>query len=225
MSYTDEEYKELGRQITEPQMADIQYHKDELPLVSTIARVIYAEMNSDPVGQACVAQELHNRMRNWLFGNKAGISYLEEEYQNWYGILFEPDQYSPIFFPHLNETGPLYPADGWDNKTPSQKAGWINAVDLATVLVSNETLFVGEPFQDITGPVNMHDQMRHRYFGSEITEIEASILELGQVLAPDNRLHSCALDWKACDRLLRVDRVVFAQTRCDKLRQLFWGDV
>lgn len=36
----------------------------------------------------------------------------------------------------------------------------------------------------------MHDK-RHRYFGSEITEIEASILELGQVLAPDNRLHSC----------------------------------
>lgn len=191
MSYTDKEYEQLGGNIDPEIWKNLETHKAEIPLVGTLARLIYAEMNSDPVGQACVAQELHNRMRNWLFGNKAGISYLEEEYQNWYGILFEPDQYSPIFFPHPDETGPLYPADGWDNKTPSQKAGWINAVDLATVLVSNETLFVGEPFQNITGPVNMHDQMRHRYFGSEITEVEASIRELGQVLAPDNRMHSC----------------------------------
>lgn len=192
MSYTDEEYKELGRQITEPQMADIQYHKDELPLVSTIARVIYAEMNSDPVGQACVAQELHNRMRNWVFNNGRKIKYLDEEYQNWYGILFPPNQYSPIHYPHDGITGPLYPAENWDSKTPSQKAGWINAVDLATVLVSNETLFIGEPFDDVTAAVNMHDQMRHYYYkdDSVIAQIRDSIREHGSVVGPDNKPHA-----------------------------------
>ena len=192
MSYTDDEYKELGCPISEPQMADIQYHKDKLPLVSTIARVIYAEMNSDPVGQACVAQELHNRMRNWVFNNGRKIKYLHEEYQNWYGVLFAPEQYSPIFDPHLNETGPLKPAENWDNKTPSQKAGWINAVDLATVLVDSKTLFVGEPFADVTTTVNMHDQMRHYYYkdDSVIAQIRDSIREHGSVVGPDNKPHA-----------------------------------
>lgn len=191
MSYTDTEYEQLGTPISASQMVDIQYHKDNLPLVSTIARVIYAEMNSDPVGQACVAQELHNRMRNWVFKNGRKIRYLHEEYQNWYGVLFALKQYSPTYAPHLDETGPLKPAENWSNKTPSQKAGWINAVDLATVLVNNETLFVGEPFDDVTAAVNMHDQMRHYYYSNSVIEqIRDSIREHGMVVGPDNELHA-----------------------------------
>lgn len=192
MSYTDEEYEQLGENIEPEIWKNLETHKAEIPLVGTLARLIYAEMNSDPVGQACVAQELHNRMRNWVFNNGRKIKYLDEEYQNWYGILFPPNQYSPIHYPHDGITGPLYPAENWDSKTPSQKAGWINAVDLATVLVSNETLFIGEPFDDVTAAVNMHDQMRHYYYkdDSVIAQIRDSIREHGSVVGPDNKPHA-----------------------------------
>lgn len=123
MSYTDKEYEQLGGNIDPEIWKNLETHKAEIPLVGTLARLIYAEMNSDPVGQACVAQELHNRMRNWLFGNKAGISYLEEEYQNWYGYCSNQISILQYFSPIQTRRDHSIPQMAGTTKRRARKPG------------------------------------------------------------------------------------------------------
>lgn len=182
MSYTDEQYRQLGTQISAEQWKSRDWHKENLSIVSSLARLIYAEAKDD-AGQASVAQELLNRMRYWRFFDGRHMKFVQSERYNWYGVIFAANQYSPIQEPNTNLLiGPLAPAWEWDTKSANDKSKWTRAVDYATMLSNERIIHQKQPFPSAL----ITNQMYHQGgFSDQGNQIVQEIFENGVDLLYD----------------------------------------
>lgn len=164
--HTQEEYNELGVSLAGNTEIWTDVEECNLSDISLLARLIYAEEMTRE-GQAAVAQELWNRMRNWKFNGREGIRCrTEPEYRHtWKGIVYADDQYTPMNDENSRAITPI---------TTSPQ--WHDACDFAFALVET-TVYRLKAIEEAV----ITDQMRHKgchHTNASDTEEEiADILE------------------------------------------------
>lgn len=168
-THTQEEYDAWGHSLKGDTEKWTEVEKCDLDDVSLVARLIYAEEFTRE-GQASVAQELHNRMRNWRFKDGSQLSYLDSPgYKHtWKGIIYASKQYTPIADSNSRAITPI-----------TTDADWKSACDFAFHIVES-TLYAAK----IVDEAGITNQMRHTGYHGRLQDMQAVLASYNSTTIP-----------------------------------------
>ncbi len=173
LTHTQDDYDAWGQSITH----NTWVHADMFNLgdVSLLARLIHAE-ETDREGQAAVAQELHNRMRQWKFNDGNQLSYIwDYPYKyTWKGIVYAPWQYAPV----REDSSPNALAIEPDTSA----SDWKSACDFAYQIVES-TLYVAKAVEEAV----ITNQMRHTGFHNRLDELQQNLNDYNNTVDEQGR--------------------------------------